>query len=218
MSNDIFESVSQRVCGEETPQNRRIRQVADELRRRCELYEAQFRDGEKDVNHLDIEQRVAEQYAKEKGLWFPIDKVFDLGTPGPSGNENDTYVKEDIIYKVNNLLNCGSILRLFDKMLWHNDLFYDTAYSFYAFTGFDSRTVMPVFQQRLVKYAQPATPIEIETFMAALGFTKKNNEGRFVNNMYEVWDLVPKNVLKDKDGDMYVVDAEIRKLNDIVNH
>ena len=211
MSNDIPESVSQRGCGEETPQNRTIRQVADELCRRCELYEAQFRDGEKDVNHLDVEQRVAEQYAKENGLWIPIDKVFDLGTPGPSGNENDTYVKEDTIYKVNNLLNCGSILRLFDKMLWHNDLFYDTAYSFYAFTGFDGRTVMPVFQQRLVKYAQPATPIEIETFMAALGFTKRNNEGRFVNNMYEVWDLVPRNVLKDKDGDMYVVDAEIRK-------
>ena len=211
MSNDIPEPVSQRGCGEETPQNRRIRQVADELCRRCELYEAQFRDGEKDVNRLDVEQRVAEQYAKENGLWIPIDKVFDLGTPGPSGNENDTYVKEDIIYKVNNLLNCGSILRLFDKMLWHNDLFYDTAYSFYAFTGFDGRTVMPVFQQRLVKDAQPATSIEIETFMAALGFTKRNNEGRFVNNMYEVWDLVPRNVLKDKDGDMYVVDAEIRK-------
>ena len=95
MSNDILESVSQRVCGEETPQNRRIRQVADELRRRCELYEAQFRDGEKDVNNLDVEQRVAEQFAKENGLWISINKVFDLGTPGPSGNENDTYVAKD---------------------------------------------------------------------------------------------------------------------------
>ena len=213
MSNDILESVSQRGSGEETPQNRRIRQVADELRGRCELYEAQLRDGEKDVKHLDIEQRVAEQYAKENGIWLSIDKVFDLGTPGPCGNENDTYVKDDMIYKVNNLLNCGSILRLFDKLLWHNDLFYDTAYSFYAFTGFDGRTVMPVFVQRLVKNAQPATPIEIETYMTAIGFTKKNNEGRFTNNMYEVWDLVPRNVLKDNDGDIYVVDAEIKILN-----
>ncbi len=211
MSNDILEPVSQRISGEETPQNRRIRQVADELYRCCELYEAQLRNGEKDVNHLDVEQRAAEQYAKENGFWIPIDKMFDLGTPGPSGNENDTYVKEDMIYKVNNLLNSGSILRLFDKMLWHNDLFYDTAYSFYAFTGFDGRTVMPVLQQRLVKDAQPATPIEIETYMAALGFTKKNNEGRFSNGTYEVWDLVPRNVLKDKDGDIYVVDAEIKK-------
>jgi hypothetical protein len=31
--------------------------------------------------------------------------------------------------------------------------------------------------------------------------------------MYEVWDLVPRNVLKDKDGDIYVVDAEIKILN-----
>ena len=212
MKYDLSQPISQRGSGEETPQNRRIRQVADELRGRCELYEAQLRDGEKDVNHLDIEQRVAEQYAKENGIWLSIDKVFDLGTPGPCGNENDTYVKDDMIYKVNNLLNCGSILRLFDKLLWHNDLFYDTAYSFYAFTGFDGRTVMPVFVQRLVKNAQPATPIEIETYMAAIGFTKKNNEGRFTNNMYEVWDLVPRNVLKDNDGDIYVVDAEIKGL------
>ena len=69
---------------------------------------------------------------------------------------------------------------------------------------------MPVLQQDLVKDAQPATPIEIETYMAAIGFTKKNNEGRFANNIYEVWDLVPRNVLKDKDGDIYVVDAEIK--------
>ena len=70
---------------------------------------------------------------------------------------------------------------------------------------------MPVLQQDLVKNAAPATPIEIETYMAALGFSKKNNEGRFANGTYEVWDLVPRNVLKDKDGDIYVVDAEIKK-------
>ena len=38
-----------------------------------------------------------------------------------------------------------------------------------------------------------------------------NNEGRFSNSDYEVWDVVPRNVLRDKDGDMYVVDAEIAK-------
>jgi len=212
MNNDVFESISQRVDGEETPQNRRISQIANELRRGCELYEAQLRDGGSNVTRLDIEQRVAELYAKENSMWLPMDKVFDLGIPGPSGNENDTYVKDNIIYKVNNLLNSGSILCLFDKLLWHNELFYDTSYSLYGFTGFDGRTIMPIFQQRLVKDAQPATPIEIETYMAALGFVKKNYEGRFANDVYEVWDIVPRNVLKDKDGDIYVVDAEIKKL------
>ena len=209
MNDDIFESVSQRGSGEETAENRRINEVADELRRRCQLYEAQLRDGQSNVNRLDVEQRVVEQYAKEYGMWIPMSDIFDIGVPGPSGNENDTYVSNDIIYKVNNLLNTGSILRLLDRVMWHNNLFYDTAYTLHAFTGFDGRTVMPVLQQRLVKDAVPATTIEIDTYMAAIGFVKVNDEGRYVNDDYEVWDLVPRNVLKDKDGDIFIIDAEI---------
>jgi hypothetical protein len=94
----------------------------------------------------------------------------------------------------------------------HNNLFYDTCYSLYAFTGFDGRTVMPVFKQSLVKNARPATPIEIETYMAAIGFLKLNEKGRFSNDVYEVWDVVPRNVLKDEEGDIYIVDAEIKLL------
>ena len=212
MTDDIFESVSQRVDGEETAENSRIREVAYELHRRCQLYEAQFRDGEKHVSHFEIEQRVAELYARENGMWLPVSDVFDLGVPGPSGNENDTYVSNDIIYKVNNLLNSGSILKLFAKIYMHNNLFYDTCYSLYAFTGFEGRTVMPVFKQSLVKNARPATPIEIETYMAAIGFLKLNDKGRFSNDVYEVWDVVPRNVLKDEEGDIYIVDAEIKLL------
>ena len=65
MSNDISESVSQRGSGAETPQNRRIYEVANELHRRCQLYEAQLRDGKETINYFEVEQRVAEQYAKE---------------------------------------------------------------------------------------------------------------------------------------------------------
>ena len=211
MSYDISESVSQRGSGEETAENSRIHEVADELRRRCQLYEAQLRDGQSDVNHLEVEQRVAEQYAKDNGMWLSISDVFDLGVPGPSGNENDTYVSNDIIYKVNNLLNTGSILRLLDRVMWHNNLFYDTAYTLHAFTGFEGRTIMPVLRQRLIKDAVPATAIEIETYMAAIGFTKLNDEGRYANDEYVVWDMVPRNVLRDKDGDIFIIDAEIAK-------
>ena len=212
MNDDIFESVSQRGSGEETSENCRIHEVANELLRRCQLYEAQLRDGQGHVNHLDIEQRVAEQYAKETGMWITMDDVLNLGVPGPSGNENDTYVSNDIIYKVNNLFNTGSILRLLDRIIWHNNLFYETSYNLYGFTGFEGRTVMPVLQQRLVKDAVPATTVEIETYMAAIGFTKQNDEGRYTNAEYEVWDVVPRNVLRDKDGDIYVIDAEMKRL------
>lgn len=211
MNNDILESVSQGSYGAYDEENRRIHEIVDELSRRSQLYEAQLRNSQGDVSQLDIEQRVAEQYAKESGIWIAMSDIFDLGVPGPSGNENDTYVSNNIIYKVNNLLNSGSILRLLDKISIHNILFPNTYYSLYGFTGFEGRSIMPVLQQQLVKDAVPATAIEIETYMAAIGFIKKNNEGRYANNEYEVWDLVPRNVLKDKDGDMYVIDAEIAR-------
>ena len=212
MNDDISQSVSQRGRGEEIAENRRIYEIADELFRRCQLHEAQLRDGQEYVSHFEVEQRVAEQYAKENGMWLPIREVFNLGTPGPCGNENDTYVSNDIVYKVNNLMNSKNILRLLEKVSWHNILFYDTFYTFYGFTGFDGGSVMPILQQRLVKKAVLATPIEIETYMAALGFNKQNNEGRYANTVFEVWDLLPRNVLKDNAGDIYVIDAEIKIL------
>lgn len=209
MNDEVSQSVSQGGRGEEITENRRIYEVADELLRRSQLYEAQLRDGQEHVSRFEAEQRAAEQYAKENGLWVPMHEVFDLGTPGPSGNENDTYVSNDIVYKVNNLLNSGSIVKLLEKISWHNILFYDTFYTFYGFTGFDGRTVMPILQQRLVKNATLATPIEIDTYMAAIGFSKLS-EGRYANADFEVWDLVPRNVLKDKGGDIFIIDAEIK--------
>lgn len=38
------------------------------------------------------------------------------------------------------------------------------------------------------------------------------SEATFTNKEVEISDLYPQNVLKDKDGDLYVVDAEFRKV------
>ena len=212
MNDDIFKSVSQGSNGAYDEENRRIREISDELQRLCRLYEKESRDGKGDGGRFEIEQGVAEQYAKSVGMWIPMDKVFDLGEPGPSGNENDTYVSGTIIYKVNNLLNSGGIVKLLEKVLLHNLIFPNTAYILHGFAGYDKRSVMPVLIQRRIRNAQPATQIMIDTYMSALGFTKENDEGRYSNGTYVVWDVVPRNVLVDADGDMYVVDAEIKKL------
>ena len=63
MSYDISQPVSQGSSGEETAENRRIHEIADELRRRCQLYEAQLRDSQDNVGRFEVEQRVAEQFA-----------------------------------------------------------------------------------------------------------------------------------------------------------
>ena len=212
MSYDIFQPVPQGSIGAQDAENRRIEAIADELRRCSQLYEAQHGDGKSHVSPLEAEQRAAEQFAKENGLWIPMEDVFDLGVPGPSGNENDTYVSNDTIYKVNNLLNSGSILRLFDRVRMHNEVFPDTFYQFHAFTGFEGRSIMPILRQDLVKNAESTPQIAIDTYMAALGFNRLEQTGRYANDIYIVWDLVPRNVLRDQDGDIFVVDAEIKKI------
>lgn len=212
MSDDISQSVSQGGHGAYDEENRRIQEVSNELQRLCRLYETEPRDGKGYGSRFEIEQRVAEQYAKSCSVWIPMDNIFDLGTPGPSGNENDTYVAKETIYKVNNLLNSGGICKLLDKILLHNLIFPNTAYRFYGFTGYDGRSVMPVLEQDRICEAQPATQIMIDTYMSAIGFTKEDVEGRFTNGDYVVWDLVPRNVLIDADGDVYVVDAEIKRV------
>ena len=211
MNYDISESVSQRGDGAYDEENRRIQEVSNELQRLCRLHEEESGDGKRNGTRFEIEQRVAEQYAKEHGIWIPMDNVFDLGTPGPSGNENDTYVAKDTIYKVNNLLNSGGICKLLDKILLHNLIFPNTAYKFHGFTGYDGRTIMPVLEQERICESKPATQIMIDTYMAALGFERDGETGRFKNESYRVWDVAPRNVLVDKDGDMYVIDAEIAR-------
>lgn len=210
MNHDFSQSVSQGSNGAQEAEDNRIAAIADELRRRCKLYEAQLRTGENHVSHQQVETLVTEHYAKETKLWIPFSDVHRLGVPGPSGNENDTYVSNDIIYKVNNLFNCGSIINLLKRTGLHNSIFCETAYSLFGFTGFENRTIMPILKQQLIKDARPATQIMIDTYMAALGFEKKDKVGHFFNDTYEVWDILPRNVLVDQEGDIYVVDAEIR--------
>ena len=212
MNHDISQSVSQGSNGAQDEENSRIAAIANELERLCSVHEAQCGNSQQNVSCLDAEQRAAEQMAKSQGYWIPMMDIFNLGVPGPSGNENDTYVGEKVIYKVNNLLNSGSIVALLHKVLMHNAIFPDTAYSFYGFAGFDGRTVQPVIVQPRIANAHPATKIMIDTYMAALGFEKTNEDGRFKNNKYEVWDLLPRNVLVDDEGDIFVIDAEIKLL------
>ena len=50
MTNGIFESISQGIGREETQENRRIQEIADELRRRCCVYEKEYGTSCSNVN------------------------------------------------------------------------------------------------------------------------------------------------------------------------
>ncbi|MBQ8052117.1 MAG: hypothetical protein IJ197_11205 [Bacteroidaceae bacterium] len=214
MNHDIPQQVPPRGDRTQDEEDSRIAAIADELQRLCRVHEAERGTGQANVSPFETEQRQAEALAKRLHCWMPMTEVFRLGVPGPSGHENDTYVADHYIYKVNNLLNSGGIVALLRRIVMHNRLFPETAYQLYGFAGFDGRTVQPVLRQLRIEQAHPATQVMIDTYMSAIGFTKsEEQEGRFTNDVYEVWDILPRNVLVDNEGDLYVIDAEIASIS-----
>ena len=168
-------------------------------------------------NRIEIENRLIEEYAKKHNLWVPISDIFKMGGAFPSGNENDVFFSENeqVIYKVNNLFNNeGSVLSLLERLCAFNRIFPETQYEIYGFSGFGNGNVYPVLKQQYVNSATEALDDEIESFMQSIGF-RKNGNGSFENGIYEVSDLFSRNVLKDKNGVLYVVDANVKTLNSL---
>lgn len=208
---DILERLSQREDGTMPPENEVMVQVANDIRRitlSSGICEAEAQCSLGDVT--DQEKRAAEQWSKQHSCWMPIDNIFSLGSPGPSGSESDTYIsKEGYVYKTNNLMHClDSIVASLNRYVMHNIIFSDSAYTFVGFTGFDGRSVYPIVRQYLIKDGNHATQNEIDCYMSAIGFDK-DGTGKFHNDEFFVSDLLPKNVLRDSTGDIFVIDAEI---------
>lgn len=163
----------------------------------------------------DFEAKTAIEFAEKHNLW--IDNANILGEVFSSGHENNNYVDfiNKIVFKVNNLNNSNTITALFDKILIHNTLFPETHYAFVGFTGNKKRltSIYPVFKQNLIVNSQLANLKEIKTYMKSLGFIQTTPES-YVNKDYLVFDLYPRNVLKDDTGTIFVVDAEFKKINE----
>lgn len=161
---------------------------------------------------LDIDNFAAEALAKEKNLWIEFSELFSIGIPAPSGVENDVYLAEEghVVYKVNNLMTSKSVSNLLHRLMIHNSLFPQTRYELCGFSGFGNGSIFPILKQDYIIDATYATPIEIQTYMAALGF-QKLTDSSFSNGNITVSDLFPRNVLKDKDGDIFIVDADFQK-------
>lgn len=168
-------------------------------------------EGISDVTELnELEKRYTEQWAKAHNCWVPFSDIFSLGVPGPSGSESDTYIAKDVlVYKTNNLMHSkDSIVLALEKFMLYNVYFPDSAYTLYGFTGFEGRSIYPIVRQQYIKDGVPATQNEIDCYMAAIGFDKLD-VGKYEDNNIVVWDVLPKNVLKDETGDVFVIDVEI---------
>ena len=192
-----------------------IEVFAAELRRRIQESSG---DAQKNLQTLSgsdtkIETVIAENLAREKGMWVEFSQIALLGTPFPSGVENEVYLNShgNLIYKVNNLMTSKSLLSLFDRLILHNSIFPQTFYLLSGLTGFSNGSIYPILRQDFILNEREATPIEIDMYMAAIGF-QKISEAKYSNGIVEVSDLHPRNVLRDSEGDIYVIDAEFKKM------
>ena len=160
---DILESISQGKDGTMPEENADMVHVANIIAgatRDIREDEKESRPCPYDVaEQNEREQRIAEQWAKQSDRWIPMEEIFKLGVPGPSGSESDTYIARDVyVYKTNNLMHCGaSILIALERFIDYNTLFPDSAYTLVGFAGFDGRGVYPVVRQRYIKDGVPAT-------------------------------------------------------------
>lgn len=154
-------------------------------------------------------------FAKQKNKWFSGAESLPPPAPG-GGNENSLYYNEKTgeIYKSNNLFNHQfNILSYLKYLLLHNELFKSAKYRLVGFTGLDNGYdknknsvpyIEPVVAQKyfLGKHADVS---EIENHMTSLGFEKISDD-TYKKGMYIVSDLKPRNVIKAKDGEIYVID------------
>lgn len=162
----------------------------------------------------DLEAEVIIELTEKNNLW--TNNTNSIGEVFSSGHENNNYVdfKNKFVYKINNLFNSNTISALFDSNAIHNKLFPETAYEFVGYSGDKNRltSIYPIFKQNLIEDAQLAEPKEIEAYMKSLGF-KQITPMSYENKDYLVFDLYPRNVLKDSNCVIYVVDAEFKKLS-----
>lgn len=168
----------------------------------------------------ELDNEISYKYAIETNTW--IDDLYSLGNWFIGGNENTNAVNErkQMMYKSNNLMNTLSLKNFLKKITLHNSIFSDTCYEFVGFTGLKNNGVgrhyvEPIYKQHFIRDAELASSIEISNYMKLIGF-KQTDEFKFVNEMIEVSDVRPRNVLKDKNGEIYIIDAEFKILNETI--
>jgi hypothetical protein len=155
--------------------------------------------------------------ARSNGTW--IDDIHSIaGKPIAKGQENEVYRSKDgkKVIKVNNL----SLLDaehgfddFIDRLRSHNELFgKEIPYRITGFTENSLGEVSVVLEQPYVRAEREATQEEIDDYLESKGFretTLPDGMPGWTNGEYEIWDAEPRNVLADRDDNLYFIDTVV---------
>jgi hypothetical protein len=167
---------------------------------------------EQATSYKRIQLIALEQFAKEQFCWFEDYK--EIGVYLERGGENEVYYNpfSNSVFKLNDFTFAGDdAKRLFDRINVHNHLFANVAYSLIGFTKNSKGLLCAILEQAHIQALREATESEIVEYMKSLGFTSISTD-EFSNELYEVFDAVPNNVLMGIDGNLYFFDTQIKIL------
>ena len=149
-------------------------------------------------------------FANSNNLWISLS---NLNVEFLSkGGENEVYTgnKDNIVIKLNNFEYAGDDLEnFFIRINAHNKLFGNVPYQMIGFAYNSQQEFCAVLIQPYILAEREATEDEIAAYMEALGF-EMDYYDEYHNSEYEVFDVVPNNVLYGIDGDLYFIDTQIR--------
>lgn len=149
-------------------------------------------------------------FANSNNLWVSLS---NLNVEFLSkGGENEVYTgnKDNIVIKLNNFEYAGDDLEnFFIRINAHNKLFGNVPYQMIGFAYNGKKEFCAVLIQPYILAEREATADEIAAYMEALGF-EMDYYDEYHNSEYEVFDVVPNNVLYGIDGDLYFIDTQIR--------
>ena len=149
-------------------------------------------------------------FAKSNNLWISLSELNVEFLSKDGENEVYTGNKDNIVIKLNNFEYAGDDLEnFFIRINAHNKLFGNVPYQMIGFAYNSQQEFCAVLIQPYILAEREATEDEIATYMKALGF-EMDYYDEYHNSEYEVFDVVPNNVLYGIDGDLYFIDTQIR--------
>lgn len=149
------------------------------------------------------------KFADTNNLWIDLSR-FHI-TYMDKGGENEVFHNGEVsVIKLNNFEYAGDDLEnFFIRIAAHNKFFSNVPYQMTGFSYNSRREFCAVLTQPYILAEREATEDEMTLYMQALGF-EMDYYDEYYNEDYEIFDVVPHNVLYGIDGDLYFIDTQIR--------
>jgi 2'-5' RNA ligase len=168
---------------------------------------------ERIAHNTRVEARL-EKYAKHENIWFDYDEFtnkYPFFAKGEEArvfeDENKEFVLKTVDYSYFDPKY--SLLEFLDERVsLFNFLFPETKYELVGFTRpGDGRFRFILRQPFIVKHKTPTSRQVSELMKGKLGADSELTGEQFANREHHVSDLHKKNVIQDKDGNVFVIDA-----------